>query len=82
MQANSLLGKQKLTTNNKKQTQQEFLLNAMQQLGMTRKEFCERISVPKKTLDKWLASDDAVDKRAMPEMAWSYIREILENNQK
>lgn len=63
-------------------TQQEFLLDAMQKLGMTRLEFCARISVPKKTLDKWLAADDAVDKRAMPEIAWAYINEILESNKK
>ena len=63
-------------------TQQEFLLDAMTRLGMDRKAFCERISVPKRTLEKWLASDESVDKRAMPEMAWSYIKEILENSEK
>lgn len=63
-------------------TQQDFLLDAIERLGMSRLEFCERISVPKKTLDKWLAADGTADKRAMPEIAWTFIREILENNNK
>lgn len=77
-----LLGKQRFMTENTKQSQQEFLLDAMARLGMDRKAFCERISVPKRTLEKWLASDESVDKRVMPDMAWSYIREILENSEK
>lgn len=69
-------------TENTKQSQQEFLLDAMTRLGIDRKGFCARISVPKRTLEKWLASDESVDKRAMPDMAWAYIREILENSGK
>jgi transcriptional regulator with XRE-family HTH domain len=57
--------------------QQEFLRDAMRQLGMTREQFCKRISVPRKTLDKWLSPDGSIDKRAMPDMAWAYINEIL-----
>jgi DNA-binding transcriptional regulator YiaG len=70
---------------NKKNTQppqQEFLLGAIETLGMSRVDFAKRISVPKKTLDKWLAAEGTSDQRAMPEMAWAYIKEILENNEK
>lgn len=60
-------------------SQQDFLRDAMQQLGMTRDQFCKRISVPRKTFDKWLAPEGSKESRAMPEMAWSYIRDILNN---
>ena len=49
----------------------------MKRLGMTRDEFCLRISVPRKTLDKWLAPEGSNEKRVMAEMAWAYIKEIL-----
>lgn len=63
-------------------SQQEFLRAAMQRLGMTRDQFCKRISVPRKTFDKWMAPDDTSDKRKMPDIAWSYIKEILNQNSK
>ncbi|WP_396334156.1 transcriptional regulator [Burkholderia anthina] len=63
-------------------TQQEFLRDAMTTLGMTRAEFSKRISVPFKTLDKWLASNDTSDFRNMPEVVWAYVREILEWDKK
>jgi hypothetical protein len=59
--------------------QQEFLRNAMKQMGMTRDEFCKRISVPRKTLDKWLAPSGSNEFRKMPEIAWSYVKEILQD---
>ena len=62
--------------------QQEFLREAMRRLGMTRDQFCKRISVPRKTFDKWLAPDGTSDKRKMPDIAWSYINEILDRNNK
>ncbi|RMP38529.1 hypothetical protein ALO95_200056 [Pseudomonas syringae pv. antirrhini] len=60
-------------------SQQDFLRDAMQQLGMTRDQFCKRISVPRKTFDKWLAPEGSKECRAMPEIAWSYVRDILNN---
>ena len=60
-------------------SQQDFLRDAMQRLGMTREQFCKRISVPPKTFNKWMAPTGANDYRNMPEMAWSYIRDILSN---
>lgn len=62
--------------------QQEFLRDAMTQLNMTRDEMCKRISVPRKTFDKWLAPVGSNEHRNMPEIAWAYIREILANVQK
>lgn len=60
-------------------TQQEFLRDAMQRLGMGREQFADRIGTTKRTLDKWLLPDTSNDARAMPDMAWKFIREILES---
>ncbi|MEX3859406.1 putative transcriptional regulator [Paraburkholderia youngii] len=59
------------------QSQQEFLRDAMQSLGLTRSGFAKRISVPEKTLDKWLAPVNTSDYRNMPDVVWAYVREIL-----
>ncbi len=58
--------------------QQVFLRDAMAILGMTRAEFAQRISVPSKTLDKWLAPAGTSDFRNMPDVVWAYVREILD----
>ncbi|MGN6318698.1 transcriptional regulator [Trinickia sp.] len=63
-------------------SQQEFLKGAIQRLGMTRASFAQRISVPEKTLDKWLAPAGTSDFRNMPDVVWAYVREILEWNEK
>lgn len=62
-------------------TQQEFLRDAMQRLGMTRDDFAQRIAVKRKTLDNWLLppSESA---RGMPDMAWKFIQEILDKEAK
>src|SRR5690242_18279120 len=49
----------------------------MGSLGMTRAVFAKCISVPEKTLDKWLAPSETTDFRNMPEVVWAYVREIL-----
>lgn len=61
----------------KKPSQQEFLRDAMDRLGMTRDEFADRIAVKRKTLDNWLLppSESA---RGMSDMAWKFIQEVLE----
>ncbi|MEW6347089.1 MAG: transcriptional regulator [Paraburkholderia sp.] len=59
------------------QAQQDFLREAMQTLGLTRTAFATRISVPEKTLNKWLAPCDTGDYRNMPGVVWAYVREIL-----
>lgn len=58
--------------------QQEFLRDAMHRLALTRAGFARRISVPEKTLDKWLAPSETSDFRNMPDVVWAYIREILQ----
>jgi hypothetical protein len=60
-------------------TQQEFLRHAMSELGMTREQFADRIGTKKRALDNWLLSPDSSEYRSMPDMAWKFVREILEN---
>lgn len=59
------------------QEQQDFLRHAMDVLGMTREEFAERIGAKKRALDNWLLPSSSAEHRAMPDMAWKFIREIL-----
>ncbi|HHT8966388.1 TPA: transcriptional regulator [Burkholderia cenocepacia] len=59
-------------------SQQDELRHAMEVLGMTRAEFAARISVPIRTLDKWLLPSESSDFRALPAMGRAYVREILE----
>ncbi|ODV43101.1 aspartate carbamoyltransferase catalytic chain [Cupriavidus sp. UYMMa02A] len=58
-------------------TQQTLLREAMSQLGMTREEFAARLSVSRRTLDKWLLPRESSDFRALPEMGRAYVQEIL-----
>lgn len=63
------------------QSQQDFLRNAMQQLGMTREQFADRIGSNPRQLKNWLLPPDSKGYREMPEMAWKFIREILEGHE-
>nr|WP_076787230.1 transcriptional regulator [Mycetohabitans sp. B4] len=54
----------------------------MSELGMTREQFAERIGTKKRTLDNWLLSPDSNEYRSMPNMAWKFMREILEHQSK
>ncbi|KKB65109.1 aspartate carbamoyltransferase catalytic chain [Robbsia andropogonis] len=65
------------TTKRIVQTQQDFLLAAMATLGMTQTEFAKRLSVADKTLEKWLAPTGGADFTALPDVVWTFVREIL-----
>ncbi len=58
-------------------TQQAFLLAAIDELGMTRKQLGLRLGVTQKTIGKWLSAPDEVDYRRMNETVWKYLAEIL-----
>lgn len=73
--ANSLA--QPASTSPQELSQQEFLRHAMAILGMTQKEFAQRLRVPPRTFEKWLLPDSSKDHRRMPEMAWSYVEDVL-----
>ena len=64
----------------KKEGQQAFLREAMRQLGMTRKQFAERIGTKERTLDNWLVPSTSKEFRTMPDMGWKFIQEILVDN--
>nr|WP_249204664.1 transcriptional regulator [Burkholderia cenocepacia] len=52
----------------------------MNALGMTREEFAERIGAKKRALDNWLLPSGSAEYRSMPDMAWKFIREILDRD--
>lgn len=61
-------------------TQQEFLRDAKERLGLTWKDFAKRLGSREPTLKKWLAApDDQSNYREMPETVWTLVREILEH---
>lgn len=61
--------------------QASFLRDAMRRLEMTRDQFSERIAVKRKTLDSWLLPPEGnTAARAMPDMAWKFIGEIVGNS--
>lgn len=61
-----------------KAPQQKVLRDAMDTLGLTRKEFAARIHVPFRTLEKWLLPEDSGDYREMPDIARGYVADILQ----
>lgn len=69
----------------KPKTQQEFLRDAMAQLGMTRQEFADRLHCSKRRLDTWLQAplkrngERNTEFRELDPTVWQFIREILEN---
>jgi DNA-binding transcriptional regulator YiaG len=65
------------TTKRIVQTQQDFLVAAMATLGMTRSEFAKRLGVADKTLEKWLAPSGEPEFTALPDIVWTFVREIL-----
>lgn len=71
-----------MATTKKTVPQQEFLRDAMALLGMTRDEFAVRIGTSRRRLDNWLLPSDSKGFREMDEMAWKFIREILQHNSK
>jgi len=62
--------------------QQEFLREAMTNLNMTRDQFAERIGTTRRRIDNWLLPSDSKGYREMDEMAWKFIREILQHKRK
>ena len=68
-----------VTKQTKTMSQQEFLRDAMRQLGMTRPQFADRIGTKPRTLDNWLLPSESNECRTMPDMVWKFVREILSN---
>lgn len=58
-------------------SQQEFLREAATKLGLTQKELAKRMHAPWPTFQKWLLPSTNESSRAMPEIAWQLVREII-----
>jgi len=57
--------------------QQDFLRDAMLELGLTREAFAKRIGAPWETFKKWLLPAESGGSREMPAIAWSLVLEVL-----
>jgi len=60
-------------------SQQEFLRNAMERLGMTRQEFADRLHTKKRRLDDWLLPSESKGFRELDPTIWQFIREIIDS---
>ena len=58
-------------------SQQDFLLAAMKQCGMSRYEFAAHICAGRSALDKWLLPQDSADFRALSETGRAYIAQVV-----
>lgn len=58
-------------------TQQELLRDAAQTLGLSQKEFAQRMGTPWPTFEKWLYPPASGNARKMPAMGRQLVREIL-----
>ncbi|WP_371436318.1 transcriptional regulator [Polaromonas sp.] len=58
-------------------TQQEFLQQTAQTLGISERELATRMGAPWATFEKWILPPEAAETRDMPDGAWSLAREIL-----
>lgn len=61
------------------QNQQDFLKQAMQELGLKREDFAKRLGVSWDTFRRWLMAANTDGTREMPPAAWSLVREVLEH---
>lgn len=68
-----------MVTKKKPVSQQEFLREAMEKLGMTREGFAVRICASKRRLDTWLLPSESKGFRELDPTIWQFIREILES---
>lgn len=68
-----------MATKKKTMSQQEFLRDAMTQLGMTRQQFADRICASKRRLDSWLLPSESKEFRELDSTIWQFVREILDS---
>lgn len=67
-----------MATKKKTVSQQEFLRDSMEKLGMTREGFAVRICASKRRLDSWLLPPESKGFRELDPTIWQFIREVLE----
>ena len=62
----------------KTMSQQEFLRDAMKQLGMTRQQFADRLGLTSVyRLNNWLLPSESSGFRELDPVIWQFVREIL-----
>ena len=63
-------------------SQQEFLRDAMDRLGMTPDQFAERLNASRRRVDDWLLPDGSPGLRELDSVVWTFVREIVEREGK
>jgi hypothetical protein len=57
--------------------QRDFLLSAMEELGLTQELFAARLGCEQRSLDRWLMLSTSIDYREMDRSTWGLVREIM-----
>jgi hypothetical protein len=60
--------------------QGDYLRDAARQLGLEQKQLADRLNTPWRTFEKWLFPEDSKNQRTMPDMAWTFIDDILRDH--
>lgn len=62
--------------------QADYLRDAARELGLEQKQLADRLNTPWRTFEKWLFPETSKSQRAMPDMAWTFIDEILSSGRR
>jgi hypothetical protein len=67
-----------MSLHRKPKTQQAFLLEAMQRMGMDAEQFARRLGASRRRLDDWLRAPGEAGYVELDPVIWTFVREILE----
>jgi len=67
-----------MSLHRKPKTQQAFLLEAMQRMGMDADQFARRLGASRRRLDDWLRAPGEPGYVELDPVIWTFVREILE----
>jgi len=67
-----------MSLHRKPKTQQAFLLEAMQRMGMDAEQFARRLGASRRRLDDWLRAPGEPGYVELDPVIWTFVREILE----
>ncbi|NZD45578.1 hypothetical protein HZU84_06950 [Sphaerotilus natans subsp. sulfidivorans] len=67
-----------MSLHRKPKTQQAFLLEAMQRMGMDADQFARRLGASRRRLDDWLRAPGESGYVELDPVIWTFVREILE----
>lgn len=62
----------------KPKSQQAFLLEAMQRMGMEHDQFARRLGASRRRLDDWLKSTGEPGSIELDPVIWTFVRELVD----